>query len=378
MTQAIEDLRSDLSAIFPERREVIDGALCAILAREHVLLLGPPGTAKSALVRAIARAFGGSYFEALVTRFTTPDEICGPISLKALEQDRFMRVTTGKLPEAQVAFLDEIWKSSSALLNTLLTILNERVYHNDGAPVPCPLVTLFGASNELPDGRDLEALFDRFAMRFHVPYLLRETSMKAMLRAPDPVPSVSLDMPALEQAQWATAKVKVTDATIDALIAIREACRAEGIVASDRRWKRSLKLAKASAYLAGERQTGPEDLVVLTDSLWREPKDRPKVARIVGKLSDPVAAQATEVLDAARETAQKVASVKAGDRKAYISQAAQAIDAFGQQQRRLADLAKSAGKRAKAAIADATADIAVMHGELARAVSAGLGLGATR
>ena len=378
MTQAIEDLRSDLSAIFPERREVIDGALCAILAREHVLLLGPPGTAKSALVRAIARAFGGSYFEALVTRFTTPDEICGPISLKALEQDRFMRVTTGKLPEAQVAFLDEIWKSSSALLNTLLTILNERVYHNDGAPVPCPLVTLFGASNELPDGRDLEALFDRFAMRFHVPYLLRETSMKAMLRAPDPVPSVSLDMPALEQAQWATAKVKVTDATIDALIAIREACRAEGIVASDRRWKRSLKLAQASAYLAGERQTGPEDLVVLTDSLWREPKDRPKVARIVGKLSDPVAAQATEVLDAARETAQKVASVKAGDRKAYISQAAQAIDAFGQQQRRLADLAKSAGKRAKAAIADATADIAVMHGELARAVSAGLGLGATR
>ena len=106
MTQAIQDLRSDLSNIFPERRDVIDGALCAVLAREHVLLLGPPGTAKSALVRAIARAFGGSYFETLVTKFTTPEEIFGPISLKALEQDRFMRVTTGKLPEAQFGFVD--------------------------------------------------------------------------------------------------------------------------------------------------------------------------------------------------------------------------------------------------------------------------------
>jgi MoxR-like ATPase len=378
MTQAIQDLRSDLSNIFPERREVIDGALCAILTREHVLLLGPPGTAKSALVRAIARAFGGSYFETLLTKFTTPEEIFGPISLKALEQDRFMRVTTGKLPEAQFGFVDEIFKASSAILNTLLTVANERVFHNDGLPVPCPLVSLFGASNELPDGKDLEALFDRFAVRFNLPYLLRETSMKAMLRAPDPVPSLSLDMATLEQAQWATAKIKVTDATIDALIAIREACRADGIVASDRRWKRSLKVAQASAYLAGEKQTGPEDLVILTDSLWREPKDRPKVARIVGKLSDPVAAQATEVLDAARETAQKVASLQAGDRKSYISSAAQAIDAFGQQQRRLSELAKSAGKRAKSAIADANADIAVMHGELARAVSAGLGLGVTR
>ena len=231
------------------------------------------------------------------------------------------------------------------------------VFHNDGAPVPCPLVTLFGAGNELPDGKELEALFDRFAVRFHVPYLLRETNMKAMLRAPDPVPSVTLDMPALEQAQWATAKVKVTDATVDALMAIRDACRVEGIVASDRRWKRSLKLAQASAYLAGEKQTGPEDLVILTDSLWREPKDRPKVARIVGKLSDPVAAQATEILDAARETAQKVVELQGGDSKAYISQAAQAIDAV------LAAAATAGGpgevrwERAKAAIAEANAEI---------------------
>src|ERR671939_975777 len=99
----LQQLRADLMTRFPERRDVIDGALAAILAGDHVLLLGPPGTAKSALVRAIAQAFGGSYFERLLTKFSTPEELFGPISLKALEQDRFERVIGGKLPEAEFA-----------------------------------------------------------------------------------------------------------------------------------------------------------------------------------------------------------------------------------------------------------------------------------
>src|ERR671939_812042 len=122
----LQQLRTDLMARFPERRDVIDGALAAVLAGEHVLLLGPPGTAKSALVRAIAQAFGGVYFERLLTKFSTPEELFGAISLKALEQDRFARVVTGKLPEAEFAFVDEVWKSSSAILNSLLGIINER------------------------------------------------------------------------------------------------------------------------------------------------------------------------------------------------------------------------------------------------------------
>src|SRR6266542_2166206 len=138
MNKAFQQLRSELMARFPERKEVIDGALAAVLAGEHVLLLGPPGTAKSALARAIAQAFGGIYFERLLTKFSTPEELFGPISLKALEQDRFKRVLTGKLPEAQFAFIDECFKANSAILNSLLTLVNERLYHDDGAPLNVP------------------------------------------------------------------------------------------------------------------------------------------------------------------------------------------------------------------------------------------------
>ncbi len=377
-TNSVKQLHSDLAVRFPERKDVIAGALAAVLAGEHVLLLGPPGTAKSALARAIAQAFGGSYFERLLTKFSTPEELFGAVSLKALEQDRFARVVTGKLPEAEFAFIDEIFKANSAILNSMLTLVNERVFHNDGQPMTCPLVTMFGASNELPEGKDLEALFDRFLVRFEVGYLLRPTHLKIVLTAPEPVATQAMSMADLKKAQAEVGKVAVSDETIDALIQIRDACKAEGIVASDRRWKKALKVVQAVAWMAGEKKTSPEDLAILIDSLWREPKDRPKVARLVGKLADPVGAQAAEVLDAARETAAKVAALQAGDRKQYIAQAAQALEQFQAQQKKLAQLTKGAGRRAIGVITDATEEIGAIHADLARTVSAGLGLRSVR
>ena len=237
---------------------------------------------------------------------------------------------------------------------------------------------MFGASNELPEGKELEALFDRFLLRFDIGYLLQPSNLRAVLLAPDPATSVKLTMADLKKAQGEAAKVKITDDTVDALISIRDACRADGIIASDRRWKKALKIVAASAYMAGEKQTAPEDLAILVDSLWREPKERAKVARLVGKLCDPSSAQAAEILDAARETAQKVSGMQAGDRKVYISNAAQAIGEFDSMQKKLTELGRSGGRRAKGVISDAQTEIQQMHAELARAVSTGLGLRALR
>jgi len=370
-------LRNELGTLFLERRDVIDGALCAILASEHVLLIGPPGTGKSAIVRAIAQAFSATYFERLLTKYSVPEELFGPISLSALEQDRYSRVVTGKLPEAQFAFTDECFKANSAILNSLLTLVNERIFHNDGAPLPCPLISLFGASNELPEGKELEAIFDRFLLRFDVRYILRPANFRTMVLAKEPTLSASFPLDVLRTAQDEVRAIAITDPTVDALVSIRDACKAEGIEVSDRRWKRVFKLTQASAYLAGEKCTTPEDLLILSDSLWREPKERPKLARLVGQFADPVSAKASEVLDAARETAAKIAGLRSSglERKEFTSQAAEALQEFKAQRLKLEDLGKSAGPRAKANISEAVAEITQLHADLARSVSAALGIG---
>ncbi len=376
--QQLQHLRQDLAVQFPERRELIEGTLYALLSSDHILLLGPPGTGKSSLARAVAQAFGARYFERLLTKFTTPEEIFGPVSLKGLENDRYTRITDDKLPEAEIAVIDETFKANSAILNTLLTLMNERLFHNDGQPTPCPLVTLFGASNELPEGRELEALFDRFLLRYEVSYLLRPSNLRAVLTAADPASPASMSMDQLRAAQAEVQTVTITDETLDALLAIREACKAEGIVASDRRWKKCLKAARASAYLAGESKTSPEDLSLLTDCLWREPKERPKLARVVGKLADPIGSQALEIVDAARETSARVSALQTGDRRSYISAAANALEEFNAQQAKLAELGKSAARRSKQTIADATSEILQLHTELARVVATGLRIGGAR
>lgn len=137
----------------------------AALSGEHALFLGPPGTAKSALGRRLSMVVGGAFFERLLTRFSVPEELFGPLSLKALDQDEYRRQIEGYLPTARVAFIDEIFKANSSILNALLTILNERAFDNGRERLHVPLACLVAASNELPEEDELDALYDRFLIR---------------------------------------------------------------------------------------------------------------------------------------------------------------------------------------------------------------------
>jgi MoxR-like ATPase len=166
--QRINNMRLSLSQYFVAKEEMIDLMCVCTLAQEPLLLVGKPGTAKSDLVIKFCQALGlqgEEYFEYMLTKFTEPGEIIGPIDINKLKEGRYFRRVSGKLPESRIAFLDEIFKSNSAILNTLLTIINERKYYQDGKPIPVDLRMLFAATNEIPEFSELGALRDRFTMK---------------------------------------------------------------------------------------------------------------------------------------------------------------------------------------------------------------------
>jgi MoxR-like ATPase len=270
----LQALRRELKGLFVERDEFVDGALAALLARQHVLLIGPPGSGKSTIVHALCeRIAGASYFHWLLTKFTTPEELFGPVSLQGLEEDRYYRVTHGKLPRAHIAFLDEIFKSNSAILNALLSLIEERVYHNDTTPTPVPLNTLFGASNATPESRELDCLFDRFLFRYQVDYIADGDGFRNMLAAREDDPgSASLSLADLERAQADAARVEVGEDAIAWLGEIRSRIRSRALVVSDRRFRASLSGLRAHAYLAGRSRVEARDLCLLADML-RRPAD---------------------------------------------------------------------------------------------------------
>ena len=345
MLERFKLLLQEMNRGIYEKNTEISLSLLAALAGESVILLGPPGVAKSMVARQLKTAFRDAQsFEYLMSRFSTPDEIFGPVSIQKLKtSDTYERAVEGYLPTADVVFLDEIWKAGPAIQNTLLTVINEKIFRNGNREMHLPQKLLVAASNELPaKGEGLEALWDRFVIRIESRPIKLEKNFRAMLleahadfsrstRAlghadfsgstgvlghadfADNADSSDLKITGEEYAEWAEkiCKIGVKEEVLDAISAIRKSLRAvnvdeaaerRNIYVSDRRWKNIVRLLCTSAFMQDREEVDICDLLPIYHCLWQEPEERGAIRCIVIRaLFSPFAEKLVEMKNALAE-----------------------------------------------------------------------------
>jgi MoxR-like ATPase len=345
MLERFKLLLQEMNRGIYEKNTEISLSLLAALAGESVILLGPPGVAKSMVARQLKTAFRDARsFEYLMSRFSTPDEIFGPVSIQKLKtSDTYERAVEGYLPTADVVFLDEIWKAGPAIQNTLLTVINEKIFRNGNREMHLPLKLLVAASNELPaKGEGLEALWDRFVIRIESRPIKLEKNFRAMLLESHADFSGStgvlghadfadnadfsgsmgksgstdfsdLKITAEEYAEWAEkiCKIGVKEEVLDAISAIRKSLRAvnvdeaaerRNIYVSDRRWKNIVRLLRTSAFMQDREEVDICDLLPIYHCLWQEPEERDAIRCIVIRaLFSPFAEKLVEMKNALAE-----------------------------------------------------------------------------
>ncbi|MBU9908334.1 AAA family ATPase [Prevotella copri] len=345
MIERFKLLLQEMNRGIYEKETEISLSLLAALAGESIILLGPPGVAKSMVARQLKTAFRGAQsFEYLMSRFSTPDEIFGPVSIQKLKtSDTYERAVEGYLPTADVVFLDEIWKAGPAIQNTLLTVINEKIFRNGNREMHLPLKLLVAASNELPaKGEGLEALWDRFVIRIESRPIKLEKNFRAMLLDShadflgptdftdstdfsgftgglghadfaDNADFSDLKITAEEYAEWTERidKIGVKIEVLDAISAIRKSLRAvnvdeaaerRNIYVSDRRWKNIVRLLRTSAFMQDREEVDICDLLPIYHCLWQEPEERDAIRNIVIRaLFSPFADKLVEMKNALAE-----------------------------------------------------------------------------
>ena len=311
-----------LEAPFVGREEEAKVITLALMTKEHVILIGEPGTAKSALVRRAAELLNAKFFMYLLTKYTEPAELFGALDINALKQGVYKRITKDRLPESEIAFLDEIFNANSAILNALLSLLNERVIYDGYNVIKTPLRTLIAASNKVPDEPELEALYDRLLMR-HFTKPIGEEHWSELLEASwalefterwvvkEPIMSVSdLDLIYSYLAKVDTSGVK------SKLLKLFMMLEEKGIHLTDRRKGKVLKLVAAHALLSGRLKASEEDLIVLKYIAPRELDDFEKVSALLSEeLKTPIKymKELNEILANVKESARFVETAQEND-----------------------------------------------------------------
>lgn len=264
----IPKLMNELTKPFVGREEEAKVILLALLTQEHAVLIGEPGTAKSALIRRAAQLLNMKCFIYLLTKYTEPAELFGPLDINALKNGKYVRITANKLPEAEIVFLDEIFKANSAILNTLLTIMNERVLYDGYTEIKTALWSLFGASNEVPQEPELEALYDRFLLRHHVKPLPDDMWKDLLRKAWDierhgyPRPEISIEKVTLLKLKDEIFNVNI-EGVLPKLLKLFSILESKNIHLTDRRKGKALKVVAAHALLDNRLYAVEEDLIVL-------------------------------------------------------------------------------------------------------------------